>query len=101
MDWGEGEAKALHFEDAARLRTTHGAEPRRDPDGSVPWFRYTKGIARHTVYFEDARSLEQKIQTIASSGLERVVFWSLGRHDPALLGTLRRRWGSVGRHGEP
>jgi spore germination protein YaaH len=100
MDWADGSARALHFEDAERLQVRHGARRERDGAGSVPWFHYTTGGVRHTVYFEDARSLERKIDAVAALGPRRVIFWSLGRHDPGLFPLLVRRWGGAPGPGE-
>lgn len=96
MEWGARGARSLQFEEAAALRAAHQATPQRDAAG-VPHFSWYAGSARHSVWFEDARSLLGKIDVIAGLGLGRVVFWSLGRHDPELFAALRRtRAGSPG-----
>jgi spore germination protein YaaH len=100
MEWGASGARGIQFEEAIRLRQAHGAAPQRDPAAKVPFFSYVRSGSRHTVYFEDARSLIEKTGTIAALGLDRIVFWSLGRHDPGLLEELRRRGDGTDRRGE-
>ncbi|MBI3608981.1 MAG: hypothetical protein HY207_13555 [Nitrospirae bacterium] len=88
MDWGPGGAHGLQYDRAMALATQYQAAIRRDPDGDVPYFTYVAEGESHTVYFEDATSLSRKISALRSQGYTSILFWSLGREDPALLRSL-------------
>lgn len=93
MKWGGEHAEGVQYDRAASLAEAHRAEILRDPNGNVPYFIYTDAGGRHTVYYEDAESLMEKIAALESFGYRDVVFWSLGRQDPEFLPRLAERSG--------
>jgi spore germination protein YaaH len=92
MDWGPAGLKELQHADlAGRLAARSGALE-RDPDGGSPFFRYEAPDGTHTVYYEDAASLLEKVAKLQELGYDSVVLWSLGHEDPQILpGLLARK----------
>lgn len=85
MTWGADSAKGIQYLDASDLARRNAAEIQRDPRSQAPYFSYSVGGTPYTTYYEDAASLITKLRAITNQGAPAVVFWSLGRHDPALL----------------
>ncbi|MFY9269251.1 MAG: glycosyl hydrolase family 18 protein [Candidatus Manganitrophaceae bacterium] len=88
MDWGPSGAEGIQYDRAVALARMYEAEIDRDPNGKTPYFSYTKEGERHTVFYEDAVSLLEKVSTLHALGYERIIFWSLGRQDPELFSRL-------------
>jgi spore germination protein YaaH len=88
MDWGSGGAKGIQYDQSVALAARVHSPIARDPSGA-PYFYYDATDGRHTVFFEDADSIEDKLRTIERLGFDRVILWSVGREDPALLPRLR------------
>jgi spore germination protein YaaH len=93
LRWGPGKVQRAHFAEAVSLMARHSAELQRHPADSVPYFSYLEAQTRYTVYYEDARSLLEKLAAIEALGFRRVIFWDLGRHDPELFGALGKKRG--------
>lgn len=89
MLWGPEGVKGIHFEEAMLLAQEHRSGIQRNPDGLSPYFQHSSGEKQHTVYFEDARSLGEKVSLLESLGCRRLLFWSLGKQDPALFSELQ------------
>ena len=89
MLWGSDEVKGIHFQDAELLAREHGVEIQRHLDGQSPYFSYTVGEKRYTAYYEDSLSLREKVSLLKSLNCRRILFWSFGKQDPALLPDLQ------------
>lgn len=90
FDWPEGgTAQALDAATALRLAAVSQAESRRDPASVSPYFQYTSpdGVP-HTVWFEDAVSLREKILFLRRAGVSCVGFWHLGAGDELIRDVL-------------
>jgi spore germination protein len=87
-DWGKEGGEDLMAADAQQLARSVGARPRWDDDTASMTFSYTKGGERHTVWFEDARSLEAKQRLAIDAGVRGVAVWSLGGEDPRVWARL-------------
>ncbi len=85
MRWADGAVEGVQYDQAMALVQQHGASIARDADDQVPYFSYQADGRSHTVYYEDAVSLREKLSLIRSLGYRSVVLWSLGRQDPALF----------------
>ncbi|HET8759506.1 MAG TPA: glycosyl hydrolase family 18 protein, partial [Nitrospiria bacterium] len=85
MRWADGTVEGIQYDQAIALAQEHGASISRDADDQVPYFTYRVNEQPHTVYYEDAVSLTEKLEVIRSLGYRTVLLWSLGRQDPALL----------------
>jgi spore germination protein YaaH len=93
MDWSPKGMKELQHSDVAELVETYKPTVSREPEGGTPFFRYEGKDGSHTVYFEDASSIATKVAALVRLGYADVVFWSLGREDPALIADLQARKG--------
>lgn len=82
----------LHFRKARELQAAEKARPLWDDRHGAPFFRYAKGGEKHEVYYEDERTLGEKVSVASSMGLG-VSLWYLGAERPDLraLGLCRRR----------
>ncbi len=91
MDWGPRGFKELQHADLPGLLAARKGDVARDPDGSSAFFHYDAPDGDHTVYYEDAASLLDKVAWLQELGYDSVVLWSLGREDPEILPGLRAR----------
>ena len=68
---------------AVSLAQRYGAEIQYDTTAQTPWFRYTdeNGIV-HEVWFEDARSIQAKLNLISEYGLSGTGYWNMMRPFP-------------------
>jgi spore germination protein len=81
-DWVGTQGINLSATDAVALAEEVGAEPTWDDVAAAWTFRYERDGEQHTVWYEDARSLERKQQIAVDEGLRGVAIWSLGGEDP-------------------
>jgi spore germination protein YaaH len=81
-DWVGTRGVNLPAADAVALAEEVGAEPTWDDEAAAWTFRYERDGEQHTVWYEDARSLERKQQIAVEEGLRGVAIWSLGGEDP-------------------
>lgn len=82
MDWGPGKTEWRSFQEVSTTRAAQKPKVKRERGSQIPWFTYRAPDGRHTVYYEDARSLETKARALRSRGLATVMLWSLGSEDP-------------------
>lgn len=82
-DWSErGGAQVISYMRATELARRHGAPLQWDSRQHSTYFRYeTKGV-RHTVYFEDPRSLKEKLDLAVSKGIRGVALWEMNLSYP-------------------
>lgn len=82
-DWSErGGAQVIGYLRANELARRHGAPLQWDARQHSTYFRYeTKGV-RHTVYFEDPRSLKDKLDLALSKGIRGVALWEMNLSYP-------------------
>ena len=102
-EWtSNGEAptsRALALKDATLLLERLEISPEWDDRWRSPYFRYRDGSILHTVWFENSRSLTEKLQLVRQYRLRGFAAWRLGSEDPqfwALAAGLRKS-----RAGEP
>ncbi|HEY5049824.1 MAG TPA: glycosyl hydrolase family 18 protein [Acidothermaceae bacterium] len=104
-DWSSktNRGTAVSFTQASNLMAQyHATRQWSIPDGS-PFFTYTDASgARHTVWYDDAESLQARLPLVGKYGLGGIAMWSFGNEDPAIWGVLRAAtygpnpFGSVG-----
>ncbi len=82
-------AVGLTYQTTQQLLARVKAEPVWDEEAGAPYFHYTSNGQDHEVWFEDTRSVEQKIRLAQTNGLAGVAFWRLGGEDPGI-------WNSIG-----
>ena len=77
------QAKSLSNVEAVQLAWNRGAAIRYDETAQSPWFRYVDGRgAEHEVWFEDARSIQAKVNLAFDHGLFGLGVWNLDRPFP-------------------
>lgn len=93
-EWRKESDKAalgLTFQDAQKIVSGSGVEVKWDEGVASSYFVYKKGGNEFEVWFEDARSVEQKIKLADSAGFAGITFWRLGGEDPQIWEDLSSR----------
>ena len=76
-------AKSLSNVEAVQLAWNRRTAIRYDEQAQAPWFRYVDDRgAEHEVWFEDARSIQAKLNLAFDFGLYGVGYWNLDRPFP-------------------
>ncbi|MGY1594786.1 glycosyl hydrolase family 18 protein [Geodermatophilus sp. SYSU D00708] len=88
-DWVGSEGRNLGAADAVALAQEVGVEPRWDDESAAWTFTYSADGQQHTVWYEDARSLDRKQEIAAEERLRGVAIWSLGGEDPRVWTTVQ------------
>jgi spore germination protein YaaH len=87
------EGIGISYDQAISLSTTNsatvihqtGIDDRGYDIGTIPSFTYTDTQGReHQVWFEDAASLQEKVNAVAGYQIKGIMFWNVGAGDPAL-----------------
>ncbi len=93
-DWVETSqgitSHSLTYKDLRRFLESPGSEPQWDENARTTWFQVSDGETRHTAWFDDARSLGEKLELVRSYHLRGFAAWRLGVEDPAFW-TLEER----------
>lgn len=77
------DAVSLTCPEAVALAREFGAEIFFDETAKAPYFHYTdEKKQEHTVWFEDARSIEEKLKLVKEYALQGVGYWNLDRPFP-------------------
>ncbi|QVK18560.1 glycoside hydrolase family 18 protein [Mycoplasmatota bacterium] len=72
-------AKAISPQQAIELAKTYQVPIEYDIKSQAPYFNYTDEEGKeHTVWFEDARSIQAKFDLVKKYGLRGVSYWKLG-----------------------
>ncbi len=85
-DWSDGQpTKAVQWKQAQALAQTYSAAVQWDASAQESWFTYTDNQdATHSVWYEDARSMQAKLDLAQRYQISSVVIWRLGGEDPAI-----------------
>ncbi|MEZ0118045.1 UNVERIFIED_ORG: spore germination protein [Heyndrickxia coagulans] len=76
-------ARAVSPQQAIRLAGVHNVPILYNTTSQAPHFDYTdENNRRHTVWFEDARSIEAKFNLLTELGLRGMSYWKLGLSFP-------------------
>lgn len=92
-DWDKSDdskAVGVTFNQVQDLLHTYAIDEQWDQRALAPYFEYQKGNHRHEVWFENARSVEQKVNLARSAGYAGVTLWRLGGEDPAIWQNLTK-----------
>lgn len=74
--------RSLAFKDASDLLQQRQIEPQWDTRWQTPWFQFRDAAGLHTAWFEDRRSLEEKLKLMRQFQLRGFAAWRLGVEDP-------------------
>jgi GH18 family chitinase len=95
-DWVGQSGVDVVWEQAMALARQYGAAVKWDAASASPWFEYMANRTWHTVWFENASSVDAKLQVNIGYGVGGVSFWRLGGQDPGTWPALRARFGGTG-----
>lgn len=85
----ESKATSLSNTDAVKLAYQKRAGIQYDETAQSPFFIYTENGKKHEVWFEDARSVQAKLDLMDEKKLSDVSFWNLMKYFPAANLLLR------------
>jgi spore germination protein YaaH len=84
-DWIGDRGESLTWQEVRDLAVDHDATIKWDARQQAPWFTYRDDEGRkHSVWFENARSLHAKAALVRGLGLGGIHYWRLGGNDPAI-----------------
>ena len=73
-------ARSIGNYEAIALARKYGATIQFDEKAQSPWFRYYDSRGnQHEVWFEDARSYQEKLRLVQNMGLKGVSIWNVMR----------------------
>lgn len=75
-------AKSLTNLEAVELAAKVGANIQFDKTAQAPFYQYYSGRWQHTVWFEDARSIEAKLKLVDQYNLGGVSYWTINKFFP-------------------
>ena len=76
---GESKAVSLSTAQAVNLAAARGARIEYDVSANAPYFDYYENGTKHTVWYEDARSIDARLRLMAEKGLSGALLWNLNR----------------------
>jgi Predicted glycosyl hydrolase len=89
-DWPEtGAGRVIGYQRAIELARRHGAPLQWDARQYSTYFRYETMRVRHTVYFEDPRSLRDKLDIALQLGIRGVALWEMNLSYPGFWDVLQ------------
>ena len=89
---GNPPARTLSPEEAVMLASVRGADILYSSFSQAPFFYYNDGGITHEVWFEDARSINARLDLITEYGLRGAGFWHMGRGAMQCWQTLNSRF---------
>jgi spore germination protein len=92
---GETEANGISNSDALNTALENGAEIKFDNDAKTPYFYYYKDGNEHVVWFENARSIDAKLDLVDKYDLAGISIWQVMRFFPQLYGVLKSKFDNV------
>ncbi|MBY7142117.1 LysM peptidoglycan-binding domain-containing protein [Virgibacillus sp. NKC19-3] len=95
IPWVEGTtARTISPKAAVQLAAGYGAVIAYDETAQSPFFRYVDENGQaHEVWFEDARSMQAKYDTLKNYGLRGAGYWVLGNPFPQNWAVLQNNFG--------
>jgi spore germination protein YaaH len=85
MEWSAEGTRTIQYDECIELARKANVSVAREGSDQIPHFNYFAPGGPARVYFEDASSIEVKLELVERLGFESVVLWSLGREDPEIL----------------
>lgn len=86
MRWesGKKEGKGLLYTDVEALIKKYSITPQWDNNAKVPYIRYSENGTSYEVWYENTRSVKEKIKFAEQNGLGGITYWRLGGEDPGI-----------------
>ncbi len=92
-DWcteGMCENRGLVYDGVKNIIDENNIEVEWDDEAKCPWFYYKDDKGNpHTVYFENERSITEKINVIKKLGIAGIAIWRLGNEDQGNFNPLK------------
>lgn len=92
---GETEAKGMSNIDALNMAREKGATIVFDEAYQTPYYNYYDGPTEHVVWFENARSIDAKLDLVDKYDLAGISIWQIMRFYPQLYSVLGGRFETV------
>lgn len=84
-DWSKETTNSLNFKIASQLIKKYAAKLRWDKKSRSPYFLYyDENKIKHQVWFENKKSILEKIKIIKKNKIQHIALWHLGILDPDL-----------------
>ena len=94
------QSRTLGYAELSSLLARPGIQIQRDDRWRVPWFQVRDGATSRTVWFDDDRSLSEKLRLVGEYRLRGFAPWRLGHESPEFWNLLaefeRKPRGSAG-----
>ena len=84
-DWSKKEAVTINRRQAENLIDTCQVKLNWDKKSQSPYFSYSNGGLIHNVWFENEKSIRQKLNIIKKHKIKNIGIWHLGMLDSAFL----------------
>ena len=96
---GEGlSSRSLSFQDARTLLARAGVDAQWSPEWRSLWFQYRNDAGEHIAWFDDQRSLREKLRLVRQYHLRGFATWRLGFEDPGFWRAVASTFGSTKKH---
>lgn len=82
-------AVGLTYIDVFNLAKKQSVNVSWDEKSKSPYFTYEEDGDNHEVWFENARSVSEKIKLAKEAGLAGITFWRFGGEDPAIWNKIQ------------
>ncbi len=92
-DWIGSSGTSLMYEEISNLASNYNAPQRWDGTTFCPWFTYTKDNINHEVWFEDAQSLQYKLNLVNNHNIGGIAIWRLGGEDSQIWNVIENKFG--------
>lgn len=82
------DGKGYVYTEIEQLEQKYNVQPQWNTNSQSPYLRYTEDGTNYELWFENARSVQAKIDLVKKNGLGGITFWHIGGEDPAIWKTL-------------
>jgi spore germination protein len=83
-DWGKARNDGMQYDQIIARLKDNDAHGRRDKKSQALYAEYTSADGKHTVWYEDAASVQAKVSIARQYGINQISFWRLGGEDPSI-----------------
>lgn len=89
---GQSVARSIGNYEAVEQAINHGAFIEFDETAQTPFYNYYHDKKQHEVWFEDARSIQAKLNLAREFGLRGISVWNIMRYFPQLWLVLNNEY---------
>lgn len=91
-DWGGPRTQVLTWRQITEQAQVRRSDELWDVASQSPHLAYEQGGARHEVWYENARSVREKLRLASAHQVSGVALWRLGREDPSIWDLPQTVW---------